>query len=143
SPFAFCGEPRAKRHEAVWRLEGYAREKSVVSGLRNFIAIAQARGDGEVVAMLKRVEHALAALGRTRRPLARWLSALADSLGEIGVTQGLAADAAGEQLLELLERLRRELQEETLAISYAEWRRWLARELETATFRDHAIESPV
>lgn len=143
SPFAFCGEAREKRREAVWRLEGYARDKSVASGLRNFIAIAEARGDAEVVNMLTRVERGLATLGRSRRSVTKWVGALVESLGDIGVAQGLAADAAGEQLLELLERLRLELDQESFAVSFAEWRRWLGRELETSTFRDRAIESPV
>ena len=143
SPFAFFEMPRAERHAAVWRLESYARDKSVVSGLQNFLGLAQARGDQELTRMLQRVQRGLAILGRGRRTVARWLEALVSGLGEIGVTQGFAADSAGEQLLELFERLRHELAEEPLAIPYAEWRRWLARELETATFRDRAIRSPV
>lgn len=143
SPFAFCGEPREKRQDAVWRLDAYARDKSVVSGLRNFIAIAEARGDGEVVGMLTRVERGLETLGRSRRPVTRWVEALVESLTGIGVAQGLAADAAGEQLLELLQRLRLELVDESFGVSFAEWRRWLGRKLETSTFRDRAIESPV
>ncbi len=143
SPFAFSDLPREERHEAVWRLEGYARDKSVVSGLQNFLTLARSRGDGEVGDMLQRVQRGLAMLGRGRRPIARWLDALIASLDEIGVTRGFAADSAGEQLLELFERLRHELNAEPLAIPYAEWRRWLARELETAAFRDRAIRSPV
>ncbi|HEV7800257.1 MAG TPA: PD-(D/E)XK nuclease family protein, partial [Burkholderiales bacterium] len=54
-----------------------------------------------------------------------------------------AADSAGEQLLELLERLRQELVDEPFTVTFAQWRQWLARELETATFRDRAIQSPV
>ena len=143
SPFAFFDRPREHRQAAVWRLETYAREKSVVAGLHNFIALAERRSDHEVLEMLKRIERGIATLGRGRRPIARWLDALARSLDDIGVAQGLAADSAGEQLLELLERLRHELAEEPLPIAFAEWRRWLARELETATFRDRAITSPV
>ena len=91
------------------------------------------------------VIETLSTLGKAQLPaqLARWLDALVSSLDEIGVARGFAADSAGEQLLELLERLRLELEHEALAIPYAEWRRWLARELETAAFRDRAIESPV
>ena len=143
SPFAFYDRPRDERQGAVWRLETYAREKSVVAGLHNFIALAERRGDDEVLDMLKRIERGIATLGRGRRPIARWLERLRLSLDDIGVTPGLAADSAGEQLLELLERLRHELAEEPLPIAFAEWRRWLARELETATFRDRAITSPV
>lgn len=143
SPFAFFDVPRARRHAAVLRLEAYARDKSVVSGLHNFIGLAEARGDSELADMLHRIERGLATLGRGRRTLARWLDALISSLREIGVAQGFAADSAGQQLLELFERLRQELADEPLAIPYAEWRRWLARELESAAFRDRAIESPV
>ena len=56
---------------------------------------------------------------------------------------GLAADSAGAQLLELVGRLGDELAAGTLAVDFSEWRRWLARQLEAATFRDRAIESPV
>ena len=143
SPFAFFDRPREHRQAAVWRLETYAREKSVVAGLHNFIALAERRSDHEVLEMLKRIERGIATLGRGRRPIAQWLEGLARSLDDIGVAQGLAADSAGEQLLELLERLKHELAEEPLPIAFAEWRRWLARELETATFRDRAITSPV
>ena len=143
SPFAFSDLPREARHAAVWRLEAYARDKSVVSGLQNFLALAKSRGDSEVAGMLQRVERGLAMLGRGRRPIARWLDALVASLDEIGVTRGFAEDTAGEQLLELFARLRHQLSDEPLAIPYAEWRRWLARELETAAFRDRAIRSPV
>ncbi|HEV7801457.1 MAG TPA: hypothetical protein VGP15_10300, partial [Burkholderiales bacterium] len=142
-PFAFFDRAREARQAAVWRLETYARKESIVSGLEHFIAVAESHRDREVVDMLKRVQRGLSTLGRGKRPIARWLAALAASLKDIGVAEGLAADSAGEQLLELLERLKQELGDEPLAVSFAEWRRWLARELETATFRDRAIESPV
>ena len=142
-PFAFFDRARAARQAAVWRLETYVREESIVSGLEHFIAVAESHTDREVVDMLKRIQRARAGLGRGKQSIARWLSALLASLREIGVVQGLAADSAGEQLLELIERLREELAGEPLAVSFAQWRRWLARELETATFRDHAIDSPV
>ena len=143
SPFAFHDKPREHRQAAVWRLETYAREESVVSGLRNFVALAESRRDHEVLDMLRRVERGIATLVRGKRPISRWLTALVSSLGDIGVAQGLGSDSAGEQLLDLLERLKQELNEEPLPIAFAEWRRWLGRELETATFRDRAIESPV
>ena len=143
SPYAFFDCPREARQAAVWRLEGSARERGVVSGLRNFVALAAQRGDREGLDMLARIERGIATLGRGRQPIARWLERLLASLGDIGVASGLEADSAGEQLLALLERLRHELAAEPLPIPFAELRRWLARELETATFRDRAITSPV
>ncbi len=143
SPFAFFDQPRFARQAAVWRFENYVREASIVSGLEHFISVAQAHHDEQVVEMLRRVQRARRSLGRGKQTITRWLSSLSMSLQEIGVTQGLAADSAGLQLLELIERLRDELHSEPLTINFAQWRQWLARELETATFRDTAIQSPV
>ena len=143
SPFVFHDWARDARQEAVWRLECYVGKANVISGISRFIALAEDHNDVEVRQLLVRVQRGLAALGRGRRPLARWLDALAASLAEIGVRDGLAADQAGEQLLELLARLRDELGENRLAVDFADWRRWLASELETATFSDRTIESPV
>lgn len=143
SPFVFHDRERAARRGAVWRLEGYVREESVIAGLGNFIRLAEDRGDHEVRQLLARVRQGAGVLGRGSRPLARWLSALAASLGEIGARDGLAADSAGAQLLDLLERLASELAGDTLQVGFSDWRRWLARQLEAATFRDPAIESPV
>src|SRR5687768_6919579 len=41
SPFAFHDWSREGRQSAVWRLEGYVREENVISGLGNFINLAE------------------------------------------------------------------------------------------------------
>lgn len=143
SPFAFHDLQPGIRRNAVWRLETYARDRNVSGGLRNFRALAEWRGDTEVLDLLARIERGVAALGPGRQPIALWLDRLAASLGEIGVVAGLESDAAGQQLLELLAQLRRELSGERLALPFVELRRWLSRELETASFRDRSIASPV
>ena len=144
SPFAFHDWARDARRAAVWRLEGYVRKENVVSGLDHFIGLAEAKRDHEVRQMLVSIRQGINALGYgRRRTIPRWLAALTASLDEIGLREGLAADSAGAQLLELVSRLGDELAAGTLAVDFSEWRRWLARQLEGATFRDHAIESPV
>ena len=143
SPFAFHDRPREERRDAVWRLERYVREASVVAGIDRYLALPRTRGDAEVSQLLRRVERGLAALPRNRKPLVRWLSALETSMAEIGVRAGLAADPAGEQLLDMLALLERELAGNDVPFSFGEWRRWLARELEAATFHDRCIQSPV
>lgn len=143
SPFVFHDWAREARRSAVWRLEGYVREESVIAGLANFIKLAEDKNDPEVRQLLARIRQGVSTLGRGSRPIARWLADLAASLGEIGVRDGLAADSAGSQLLELIDRLGRELADDSLDVSFTDWRRWLARQLEAATFRDRAIESPV
>ena len=81
----------------------------MIDGLANFIQLAEDQGDHEVRQVLARIRQGVSALGRGRRPLARWLSALATSLDEIGARDGLAADSAGVQLLELMDRLGQDL----------------------------------
>lgn len=143
SPFAFHDWPRDARRRAVWRLERYVRQASVIAGLSTFIQLAEEKNDAEVRQMLARVRGGASALGRGSRSIPRWLAALTASLEHIGVREGLAADSAGDQLLDLLARLGHELRADTLGVSFSEWRRWLARQLEAETFRDRAIESPV
>lgn len=152
SPFAFHDWPRAVREQVVQRFEQQVRAANVVAGFDSFIALAARHNDAEARQMLLRLQRAARLLQRRRAPIAQWLTLLADSLEEIGVCSAkggagaasrLAADAAGEQLLELLARLRDELAHDNLAITFAEWRRWLGRALETATFRDRSIDSPV
>lgn len=143
SPFAFHDWPRDARRRAVWRLEGYVREESVIAGLSNFIKLAEERNDAEVRQMLARIRGGVSVLGRGSRSILRWLADLLASIEQIGVREGLAADSAGDQLLDLLSRLAQELGADTLNVSFTEWRRWLARQLEAETFRDRAIESPV
>ena len=145
SPFVFHDWPREARQSAVWRLEGYVREENVISGLGNFIKLAEDKRRRRRCGRCSRASgRATQALGRgSRRTIPRWLAALSASLDEIGVRDALAADSAGEQLLELVERLGQDLADDTLQLDFAGWRRWLARQLETATFRDRAIDSPV
>ena len=143
SPFAFHDWPREDRRAVVWRLEGYVREASVVSGLGQFVQLAEEKNDARARQMLARIRQGAGTLGRGRRTLSRWLAALTASLEEVGVRDGLAADSAGAQLLELLETLGRDLAGDALTLGFSDWRRWLSRQLEAATFRDAAIDSPV
>lgn len=143
SPFAFADVPRELRQAAVARFERAVREEGQVSDLDAFLELADRKGDGEVRALLERVANATREFTRRSRTLAGWLEALGRALAALGVTAGFKADAAGAQLLDLLDDLARELAEDRLAVSLADWRRWLARKLERATFRDPAIDSPV
>ncbi len=139
----------AARDAVVQRFEQQVRRASVVAGFENFIALAERRHDAEARHLLLRLQRAARLLERRRAPIAQWLALLTESLTQIGVCGessdfgGLQADAAGEQILDLLARLREELANDNLAVSFADWRRWLGRVLETATFRDRSIESPV
>lgn len=143
SPFVFADWQRERRQEAVWRLEQRVREANIIVGLDHYIQLAERHGDGELRQMLAALKRAEALLDRRRAALPHWLDLLLQSLEEIGVIPGWSADAAGSQLLNLLQSLREELSGEKLTVTRAEWRSWLSRELDNASFRDHSVESPV
>jgi ATP-dependent helicase/nuclease subunit B len=78
-----------------------------------------------------------------RAPLAIWLARLNDSLAEIDATASLNADAAGAKLLDTLDGLRRDLDADSEKYSFGEWRRWLNLALESASFIDASVDSPI
>lgn len=143
SPFVFQDVPRAARRTAVARFEQLLRRAGPAGGVNDLLALAGRDGDAETRAMLERVASACRAFSRKRDSLAGWLASLRAALSALGIDRGFAGDAAGAQVLETLDALASELQGETLAVSLTEWRRWLMRRVESATFRDRAIASPV
>ena len=145
SPFLFADWSADARRSAAWKLERMTRRESVVSGLRDFVEVAARDDDaGHARAALERMRGAALRMF-TRRPatVGAWLKRLHDGLDTLGVVQGLAQDAAGQQILDLLARLERELGDAGPRVGLGEWRRWLDGELERATFRDRDVTSPV
>lgn len=144
SPFVFSDQPWAARKEAVFRLEELVRRHGVVSGYENYLSVARRDAEGvPVVAFLERLGQARRCLEGSPRTLAQWMAALKESLAQLGIWAGLKADMAGDQLLQLLEGLSLDVTEEESRFAFGEWRRWLDRQLEGATFRDERIRSPV
>lgn len=143
SPFVFADWPREQRQQAVWRLERRIRQSNAIAGLDRYLALADEDGDAELRQMLTTLRGAAALLQRRRAVLPQWLDLLMQSLDAIGVAKGWAADAAGVQLIELLDGLREQLRDEKLVLGYAEWRTWLSAELDNAAFRDRSVDSPV
>jgi ATP-dependent helicase/nuclease subunit B len=141
SPFAFHDMARRERQGAVWRLEQSVRRTNAISGLNTFLSLAL--NDAQLRSMLERVAGASREFTRRRNTLAGWLGALHRALSAVGIAGGLQADAAGTELLDLLDDLAGELAADRLQVSFGEWRRWLGRKLEGATFHDAAIASPV
>ena len=144
SPFILSDWAPARRKQAVHTLERLVRKHSVVSHLEGYLKLARGEGDAQdTITLLLHLQRADAGFGRKARPLAAWLQSLLDCLAQLGVVQGLQADLAGEQLLQLLTRLQAETQADNGTFSLNEWRQWLNQQLETATFRDERIKSPV
>lgn len=142
SPFIFADAPPAERKQAAYLFEQLVRKHGAVAQLESFIELA-GREQRELVQPLVRLRQAMQALPKKSVPLAEWLHALGDSLQILGVSQGWAQDAAGQQLLGLLAQWTDELQGDATRCSFGEWRRWLAQQLDLNTFRDTGVESPV
>ena len=142
SPFIFADMTASERKAAVYQLEQLLRKQGVVAGLEKFIALAAP--EVTLHQPLVRLQQAAALLGQNKkRLLADWLSALRQSLSVLSIDTGLQQDDAGQQLLRALEVWQQELQGDESRYRFSEWRRWLAQQLDTETFRDRSIDSTV
>ena len=142
SPFIFADMPAGERKAAVYHLEQLLRKQDVVAGLEKFVALAE--HEAALHQPLARLRQAAALLEQNKkRTLAEWLDALQQSLDVLGIDAGLRQDDAGLQLLRVLDTWRQELQGDEGRYRYTEWRRWLAQQLDTETFRDSSIDSSV
>lgn len=146
SPFIFADQPAGERKRAVYQFEQLVRRHGVASHLAAYLdMVTQAENPGgfSVQTALARVKQGAEALGKSTNTLGGWLGALHASLDILGVAEGLKRDAAGEQLLQSLQGWREELAQDATRFSRAEWRHWLALQLDCGTFSDTSIESPV
>ncbi len=141
SPFIFADQPAYERKQAVYQLEKLVRKHGVASHLQAFLDLAG--GEAAVQTALARLRQAAEALGKSSATLSGWLRALDESMSILGVVQGLAADAAGAQLLQALQTWQQELAADNTRFTRTEWRHWLAQQLDAHTFRDTTIDSPV
>lgn len=142
SPFIFADMAASERKSAVYQLEQLLRKQGVVSGLEKFSTLVE----HELVLRqpLARLRQAAALLDQVKKKsLAEWLAALSASLNVLGIDSGLQQDDAGQQLLRALQTWQQELATDDGRYRFAEWRRWLAQQLDTQTYRDSGIESQV
>ena len=142
SPFIFADMAASERKAAVYQLEQLLRKQGVVAGLEKFVALAER--ETVLHQPLARLRQAAMLLEQNKkRTLAELLAALRASLRVLGIDTGLQQDEAGAQLLRALEIWQQELAADAGRYRFAEWRRWLAQQLGTQTYRDSCIDSPV
>lgn len=132
----------AARQDTVLRFELVLRRHGVSQGMADMQRLAHAEF-GTLPSWLAALFDARQRFTRTRAPLAAWLVRLADSFELLDALAPLRADAAGASLLTTLDILRRDLADDTEKYSFAEWRRWLNLALESASFVDASVASPV
>ncbi len=130
------------RQDAVQAFELALRRQGVAQGMAAMQRLAHAEF-GALPPWLGVLADARQGFALGRAPLAVWLTRLADSLDRIGATPTLRADAAGTSVLDTLAALRRELADDAERYGFAEWRRWLNLALESASFVDTRVASPV
>lgn len=140
SPFVLGG--LAERQDAVLALEMAMRKHGVSQGQANFLRLSHQAMPG-ALSILESLFAAAREFGQTRAPLSDWLQRLLDSLGRLNAADALASDAAGVHVLDALLRLQRELAGDNEQYHFNEWRRWLNLVLESESFTDESVASPV
>ena len=140
SPFAL-GESAA-RQDQVLAFELALRRHGVSQGMADIRRIAL-REFGAPPAWLSALFDARQGFDQRRAPLAVWLGRLTDSLAKLDALAPLKADAAGASMLETLATLRHDLTDDAEKYGFGEWRRWLSLVLESESFVDASITSPM
>ncbi|MFO7542704.1 MAG: PD-(D/E)XK nuclease family protein [Thiobacillus sp.] len=132
----------AERQDQVLQFELALRRQGVAQGMADMLRLAHAQF-GELPPWLALLFGAKRDFAQTRAPLAVWLARLTGSLAGIQATDPLKADAAGASVLDTLDALRHDLADDSEKYSFGEWRRWLNLALESASFIDTRVASPL
>ncbi|MHB1143476.1 MAG: PD-(D/E)XK nuclease family protein [Thiobacillus sp.] len=140
SPFVL-GE-LAARQDQVLQFELALRRHGVSQGMADMLRLAHSEFAARP-AWLTALFDARRGFEQRRAPLAVWLARLTDSLARLGAVAPLKADAAGASVLETLDTLRRDLAEDGEKYGFGEWRRWLNLALESSSFIDESVASPI
>jgi len=132
----------AGRQDQVLQLELALRRQGVAQGTSDIQRLAYAQF-GAQPPWLAALFSARQRFAQNRAPLSMWLARLADSLVQLDAMAPLQADAAGASVLDTLETMRRDLADDPEKYSFGEWRRWLNLALESSSFIDASVASPI
>lgn len=144
SPYLFADDDRPLGDVQLPEFERALNKHSVTRGLSGFQRLARQAGLALIESRLNCLGEATSALARPgTRTLTEWLKALLSALTVLGVTPAWQRDSAGMQLLSLLQRLSHELAHDPARHDFEEWRAWLDRQLDRATFLEGDIDSPI
>ncbi len=148
SPY-LCGDwSAAKRQQAVGFLENLMLKTNWVSDLDLLAQRLEgiASDQEEVTAareMLDRLQRGAQLLQPQMLRFAQWLERLMQSLEVCGIVPGLALDAAGVQLLDILKQLAHDAGQISGRLSLPEWVRALDLQFEAASFMEDQPRGPV
>lgn len=139
SPYVLAAMSPVMRMQAVAALERQIASQAYVAGLAR-IDVLRTQHTAPILDAFARARDAMPV---TRATPQGWLQRMLDVLEALGARDALAADQAGRTVLDLCAARGEELRGCSVRLDLAEWRAWLNDELDAATFRDTAIESPV
>jgi ATP-dependent helicase/nuclease subunit B len=144
SPYV-AGTLDADAHaQAIAVIDEWVVRRNHVDGLRALLDDASRQLGGQPAgALVDALARAAVLMPTQTAPAAFWIERLLAALDALQARAALARDAAGAQVVGLLEQLRADCAGVPLALSFADWRQWLNGEFEQALFRDTAIDSPV
>jgi len=129
SPYLFA--PLADKPAQLMTIERALRRANVLAGWD--AAGAALAGSPAEQASLRRIAQQAGAFNG-RKTLAAWLGATAEMLAALDLQAALAADAAGQQVLAVLESLQAECATLTETFAFSEWRAFVGMQLEAAPF---------
>ncbi len=149
SPFIFTSADREAHLGDVYRLEqDIVLHENIGGGLNRYLRQSQFRQHrlpqelaerlNGVIRLLQHLDEAarpLGALLEGEHPPSDYFDTLLLSLIPLDLLEGLASDAAGAQLLEVLQQVQQGVRGSQTPISWMEFRGWLGRILEQSHFR--------
>jgi ATP-dependent helicase/nuclease subunit B len=138
SPFLFAGMINKQDH--VMTIEGALRRSNVSGGWE--AAMIALTGNGAAQQALRKIADQ-ARLFAGRKPLAGWADATHEALRALGMRAALAVDAAGAQVMNMLDGLARECSPSAHDFSFSEWRAFIALQLESTPFKPSDFDQRV
>ncbi|MBI1889819.1 MAG: PD-(D/E)XK nuclease family protein [Burkholderiales bacterium] len=129
SPFLFADVP--DKSMQVMRIELALRRANVPGGWDAALsALEDAPQERELLLRIA----AQAARFAQRKSLLKWIDLTLDAFDELGISSALSQDAAGRQVLDLLDSLKQDCRQMGHAFSIAEWRALVCLQLESIDF---------
>ena len=130
--------------QAIAVIDDWVVRRNHVDGLHALLTDAGREFAGRPAGrLIDALSQAFALMPTHNAPASFRVERLLAALDALGARAALALDAAGAQVVNLLEQLRADSSGVALDLSFADWRKWLNGEFEQALFRDSAIDSPV
>ena len=129
SPFVFAG--LANKAELVMQIEWQLRRRNIDGEWRAILSVFDE--NSAAADCLGVIARQAAAFGE-RMTLGQWSGTIRALLDALDMRAALAADIAGQQVLQMLDRLERESDGVTEIFTFPEWRALLNLELDATTF---------